>query len=206
MLWLSSNDRAFCKIIGMAQTSNRQACISCIGFSVRVSFFAISQSVFFVDAQDLPPITITAQGYHDFGFGGSGGMGGNGWNGAMPFPGYPYLIAGAQRFDQASSVRCSATGALRDVTSQSSEIDRWQAAEQVYRRLKLFDSFWSYWGSNNMVDNKRLFKVTYADGYSEQWMVINPLYSMATSGQPMPNSMKAGNDPAGIVKADRLCG
>lgn len=55
-----------------------------------------------VAAQELPPVTMTAQGFYDFGFGGAGGgLGGNGWNGAMPFSGCPYLIAGVMRLDQA---------------------------------------------------------------------------------------------------------
>lgn len=153
----------------------------------------------------LPPVTVTGQGYYDFGVGG-------GYNppqaagGGEPFPGYFQLVAGAERYIQASNVRCSTTGDSRNVTSQSSVLERWIAAEQVYRRLKQFDTFWSFWGANNTPDKRGWFLVVYADGYSEQWAVISPMFSQVTPGSPMPNTMKPGSTPAGVVAPNTVCG
>lgn len=151
----------------------------------------------------LPPVTVTDSGVYDFGFCGySPPQAGGG----APFPGYFELIAGAERYGQASNVRCSTSGESRNDTSESPVIDRWIAAEQVYRRLRQFDSFWAYWGANNTPDKRGWFLVIYADGYSEQWAVISPMYSQVTPGSPMPNTMKPGSTPPGVVQPNTVCG
>ncbi|WP_156379426.1 hypothetical protein [Acidovorax sp. Root402] len=165
------------------------------------ALFALNSSA---DEYSLPPVTVTDQGFYDFGVGGYSPPQQAG--GGEPFPGYFTLVVGAERYIQASNVRCSATGELRNVTSQSPVLDRWMAAEQVYRRLKQFDSFWAFWGANNTPDKRGWFLVIYADGYSEQWAVITPLFSQVTPGSPMPNTMKPGNTPPGQIEPNTLCG
>ncbi|MDA8523496.1 hypothetical protein [Acidovorax sp. NCPPB 4044] len=82
------------------------------------------------------------------------------------------------------------------------------AAEQVYRRLKQFDGFWSYWGRSNRPDDKGFFVVIYADGYEEQWAVTSPTLSAATPGHPMPDTLKPGKDAgqAGSIQRHSVCG
>ncbi|GKS84894.1 hypothetical protein AVMA1855_12100 [Acidovorax sp. SUPP1855] len=155
-------------------------------------------------AQTLPQVTVTAQGYYSFGYDTYSYGGGQG--GAVPFDEYPILIAGAASFADASSVRCSSSGSSKEVTSQSSVTERWIAAEEVYRRLKLFDTFWTRFGINNSVDRKGYFVVIYADGYKEQWAVISPLFSTVTPGSPMPGTLEPGSTPAGVVTPHPVCG
>lgn len=159
-------------------------------------------------SQGLPVVTVTASGIYDFGFEGYGPQSVGSVGIPEPFPGYVQLVAGAERYIQASNVRCSATGDLKNVTSQSSVESRWLAAEQVYRRLKVFDGFWSYWGRSNRPDDKGFFVVIYADGYEEQWAVLNPTFSAVTPGHPMPGTLKPGKDAgqAGAVQNHSVCG
>jgi len=150
-------------------------------------------------------ITIESSGYYNFGVG-SFGNGSIGAGVGEPFPGFSMLLAGAERYELARSVRCSATGGSKDVTSQSDVVNRWLAAEQVYRRLQEFKSFWDFWGNSNFVDKKGYFWVIYADGYTERWTVVNRGFSMVTPGFPDAGTMEAGSTPAGVVQKDTVCG
>jgi hypothetical protein len=148
----------------------------------------------------LPVVNVTATWGGEWNGWGDGRHGGVG----IPFTGYPQVITMIAQLKQGQSVRCGAAGSLRNVTSQSDPLDRWQAAEQVYRSLVQIRSLWSrYVSGGTYLTQGTTFTVVFADGGSETYVIVNPTLSMVTSGQGQPGSL---DQKDGVVRPDPVCG
>ncbi|WP_428424033.1 hypothetical protein [Methylibium sp.] len=99
------------------------------------------------------------------------------------------------------------SSATKSTTSKSDTLDRWLAATDVFNTVVargLFGMYQAaYGGISILIDTKRYtgFKVTYADGASEVW-VINPGYSTSSVklfDNPAPNSLTAPNPKASCI-------
>lgn len=106
--------------------------------------------------------------------------------------------------DPRRDVRCHPSGSVRETTSRSPQEARWIAAESLY---KLF------FQSLNQLNRLRLnpgvvFRVTYADGGKESWLVVNPIpsaISPSLADQPLPPSGNSGAPGDGVPKSGPVC-
>lgn len=154
-----------------------------------------------LNAQDLPVVTVTG-GYDNYsGFGMSGGLEFSHGAGE-PFSGYGRMMASLNALKLMEDVRCVDKG-FENTTSHSSEIDRWVAAEAVYRRVSsgrtLFEKLS---GADPTPKGTNFLTVTYADGGTENWWIVAPQFSTALSPSPVPGSLKQGS---GVAQPHPVC-
>lgn len=168
---------------------------------------AISLLIFFIagisslNAQDLPVVTVTG-GFDGYpGFGMSGGFEFSAGAGE-PFSGYGRMMASLNAIKLMEDVRCIKQG-FENTTSHSAEIDRWVAAEAVYRRVtsgrNLFEKIF---GADPTPKGTNFLTVTYADGGTENWWIVAPQFSTALSPSPVSGSLILGN---GIPQPHAVC-
>ena len=70
------------------------------------------------------------------------------------------------------------------------------AAEQVYRTLATYRTFFEKWTNVNPLVRDGSLRVVYADGGSETWLIISPGYSTVTAGLTKTDSLKLGDGQA----------
>jgi hypothetical protein len=92
----------------------------------------------------------------------------------------------AQNFNliKKADVRCSVNQSFRTVTSTSPPEVRMLAAEAVFRAIPITSR-------QSLLIDGHVFRVTYADGGTEDYIVINPLFSSATAGNAV--NLKPGS-------------
>lgn len=140
--------------------------------------------------QTMPTITVNGGGGLSGGLGGSGGM---------PISEFPAIMAMIQGLAIATDVRCLG-GAYSSVVSTSDTTERWLAAESVFRAVKQWANSNSKWAKGGLVRGD-IMSITYADGGTENWIVMSPIPSAALEGA-VPGSLRLGN---GVVKPTAIC-
>lgn len=123
--------------------------------------------------------------------------------GGQPFTGYAKMMALLKSIELVEDVRCVGQG-FEKTTSHANVAERWMAAEAVYRRVSSGRGIFKKLFGSDPVDPKaaQFLKVTYADGGTETWLVVNPLFSTALSPTPVADSMKKGS---GILQIHPVC-
>lgn len=156
------------------------------------------------NAQILPVVTITDNFAYGGGFGFDGFEFNRGGGAGTSVSGYP-LMMGFLNFKSTSleDVRCTGE-AFRSVTSHADATTRWEAAESVFRVVKQSVNTWKkIFGQNTTPWFDGKLRVVYADGGTEEWLVVEPTFSTALAPIPLPNSLKMGD---GIPKPHHVCG
>lgn len=102
-------------------------------------------------------------------------------------------LAQQKQLEDTGDVRCALnTMDIRRTVSTADLIDRQIAAQAVFRSMHLLSS------AKRTVTNQGFLRVTYADGGSEQWVVLPyPAFSDGGISQPMPTTLKLGD---GVVR------
>ncbi|QHJ00537.1 hypothetical protein GT347_22700 [Xylophilus rhododendri] len=153
-------------------------------------------------AAQLPPIDVYGVSIGPAGAS-LGAAGGVSFGVGEPFQGFVVLTALAEKYEMARDVRCLAAGTdLRNTTSRSSSLDRWMAAERVYRVLLTYTTALDIIGlGKTPLKRDKKFTVIYADGGEETYVVTSPLSSAALSGYGTDLKQKDG-----VVHRHVVCG
>jgi len=107
-----------------------------------------------------------------------------------------------------TDVRCVASGDLKNVTSLADTTSRYLAAASVYTKLQAASATLKSVTIGTAINpydgvTYKAFKVTYADGGTEKWLVFpDPRASVKLFDTPLPDSLVPGN---GVVQPSRWC-
>lgn len=158
-----------------------------------ISLLGVLPNVSFAQTT-LSPVTVIGS------YAGGGGGSGSGIELAgagMLFPGYANLMGFLHSIPRLKDVRCTIGGGQKNTTSHADPIERQTAAESVFRTVQAAQSSVSrILGRQNPAIQNNQLEVTFADGGSETYTVVYPMFSVAL-GEPVPGSLKKGD---GIAK------